>query len=78
MGYGQDSVPEVLAHPDRSSPELRRDLRGVLEYSAQYAGGEPVCRPPSHLLQTIAFGDGFFRVVASEAVVPATAPLSQI
>ena len=37
-----------------------------------------MCCPPSYLLQTIAFEDGFFRAVAAETVVSTTVPLSQI
>ncbi len=79
VGYAQDAVPEVLAHPD---PATRGSVvvsaGSILEYSAQYPGGEPVCCPPSYLLKTIAFEDAFFRVQASETVLPTTVPLSQI
>lgn len=79
VGYGQDVVPEVLAHPDaadRGSVVISGGA--ILEYSAQYPGGEPACCPPSFLLQTIAFEDGFFRVVAADTVLPTAVPLSQI
>jgi hypothetical protein len=79
VGYGQDAVPEVVAHPDpadRGSVVISGGA--ILDYSAQYPGGEPACCPPSFLLQTIAFEDGFFRVVAAEAVLPTAVPSSQI
>jgi hypothetical protein len=79
VGYGQDAVPEVLAHPDaadRGSVVISGGV--ILEYSAQYPGGEPACCPPSYLLQTIAFEDGFFRVAASDTVPPTAVPLSQL
>jgi hypothetical protein len=79
VGYGQDAVPQVLAHPDpadRGSVVISGGA--VLEYSAQYPGGEPACCPPSFLLQTIAFEDGFFRVVGAETVLPTEVPPSQL
>lgn len=79
VGYGQDNVPEVLAHPD---PATRGSVvvsaGAILEYSAQYPGGEPVCCPPSYLVTTIAFEDSFFRVQGSETVLPPAVPPSQI
>jgi hypothetical protein len=79
VGYGQDAVPEVLAHPDaadRGSVVISGGA--ILEYSGQYPGGEPACCPPSFLLQTIAFEDGFFRVVGAETVLPTAVPPSQL
>jgi hypothetical protein len=79
VGYGQDAVPEVLAHPDaagRGSVVISGGA--ILEYSARYPGGEPACCPPSFLLQTIVFEDGFFRVVGAETVVPTAVPPSQL
>jgi hypothetical protein len=79
VGYGQDAVPEVFAHPDaadRGSVVISGGT--ILEYAAEYPGGEPACCPPSYLVQTIAFDDGFFRVVAAETVLPTAVPLSQL
>ena len=79
VGYGQDAVPEVLAHPDPSDRGSVVISGGaILEYSAQYPGGEPACCPPSFLLQTIVFEDGFFRVLGAETVVPTAVPPSQL
>ncbi len=79
VGYGQDGLPVVVAHPEPA-------VRGVLVVSggqiqvfgAQYPNGEPVCCPPSYLQRTIAFEDGFFRVVASQSVAPNVVPASQL
>ncbi len=79
VGYGQDGLPTVLAHPE--SP-----VRGVLvvsggqvqEYGAQYPNGEPVCCPPSYLRRTIVYDAGFFRVASSETVTPNAVPASQL
>lgn len=79
LGYGQDTAPEVLAHPDaapRGSVVI--SVGAILEYSGQYAAGEAPCCPSSYLLETIAFEDGSFRVVGSETVLPTAVPLSQI
>lgn len=79
VGYGQDGVPDVLAHPDaapRGSVVISAGT--ILEYSARYAAGEPPCCPSSYLLETIAFADGFFRVVTTDTVLPTAVPLSQI
>jgi len=79
VGYGQNGLPMVLAHPE--SP-----MRGVLivsggqvqEYGAQYPSGEPACCPPSYLRRTIAYDAGFFRVFSSETVTPNVVPASQL
>ena len=79
VGYGQDGLPAVLAHPE--SP-----ARGVVvvsgdqvqEFGAQYPNGEPACCPPSYLRRTIAYEDGFFRVLASDTVTPNVVPPSQL
>jgi hypothetical protein len=79
VGYGQEDAPEVLGHPDaapRGSVAISADA--ILEYSGQYSAGEALCCPSSYLLETIAFEDGFFRVVGSETVLPTAVPLSQI
>ena len=79
VGYGQDGLPTVLAHPEPS-------LRGVVivssgqlqEFGAQYPNGEAACCPPSYLLRTIGFDAGFFRVLSSDSVTPNTVPASQL
>jgi hypothetical protein len=79
VGYDENAVPEVLAHPDRARKGSVIVSAGtVQEYSAQYPNNEPVCCPPTFLRRTIAFQDGFFRVVGSETVVTTAVPPSQL
>lgn len=79
VGYGQDNLPAVLAHPD---PATRGSVvvsaGAILEYSALYPADEPVCCPSSYRLQTIGFEEDFFRVVASDTVLPTAVPLTQL
>jgi hypothetical protein len=79
VGYGQDGLPVVLAHPESAVHGVVVVSGGqVQQYGAQYPNGEPVCCPPSYLRRTIAFEDGFFRVVASDTVTPNVVPASQL
>lgn len=79
VGYDENAVPEVLAHPERARKGSVIVSAGtVQEYSAQYPNNEPVCCPPTFLRRTIAFQDGFFRVVGSETVVTTAVPPSQL
>jgi len=79
VGFGQDNLPVVLAHPDLA-PRGSVVVTGgtVQEYVAQYPGGEPACCPASFLRQTIAFEDGFFRIIGGETVSPNVVPASQL
>jgi hypothetical protein len=43
-----------------------------------YPGGEPECCPPSYEQRTVAFRDGFFRLVELATVTPAQVPSSQL
>jgi hypothetical protein len=79
VGYGQDGLPVVLAHPESAVHGAVVVTGGqIQQYGAQYPNGEPVCCPPSYLRRTIAFEDGFFRVVASDTVTPNVVPASQL
>ena len=79
VGYDESAVPEVLAHPERARKgSLIVSAGTIQEYSAQYPNDEPVCCPPTYLRRTIAFSDGFFRVVGSESVVTTAVPTSQL
>jgi hypothetical protein len=79
VGYDQNAVPEVLAHPDSAlKGSVIVSAGTVQEYSAQYPNNEPVCCPPTFLRRTVAFQDGFFRVVSSETVVTTAVPPSQL
>jgi hypothetical protein len=79
VGYTQQNLPEVLAHPDPATKGVVVVSAGTIqEYGAQFPGGEPICCPPSYLRRSIAFSDGFFRVVGSETVLPTAVPLSQL
>ena len=79
VGYDENAIPEVLAHPERARKGSVVVSAGtVQEYSAQYPNDEPVCCPPTFLRRTIAFQDGFFRVVGSESVVTTAVPPSQL
>jgi hypothetical protein len=79
VGYDEGAVPEVFAHPERARKGSVIVSAGtVQEYSAQYPNDEPLCCPPTYLRRTIAFQDGFFRVVGSEPVVTTAVPTSQL
>lgn len=79
VGYGQDRLPLVLAHPDASARGVVVVAGGqIQEYAAQYPNDEPACCPPSYLRRTIAFDEGFFREVGSETVPSNTVPASQL
>lgn len=79
VGYDENAVPRVLAHPDPAPKGSVVVSAGtVQEYSAQYPNDEPVCCPPTFLRRTIAFQDGFFRVVGSETVGTTAVPPSQL
>ena len=79
VGYGQDNLPVVLAHPDPAARGVVLAGGGAIaEYAAQYPNGEPDCCPASYLHRTIAFVDGFFRVTLTEPVSPTLVPPSQL
>jgi hypothetical protein len=79
VGYGQEGLPAVLAHPESAARGSVVVTSGQLrEYGAQFPGGEPACCPPSYLLRTIAYDAGFFRVLTAENVAPNTVPTSQL
>jgi hypothetical protein len=79
VGFEQDNLPVVLAHPE-TAPHGSVVVTGATlqEYVAQYPGGEPECCPPTYQRQTIAFVDGFFRVTATQDVSPNAVPTSQL
>jgi hypothetical protein len=78
VGFGQDNLPVVLAHPE-TAPHGSVVVTGpdLQEYVAQYPGGEPDCCPPTYQRQTISFVDGFFRITATQDVTPNAVPTSQ-
>ncbi|HZD16709.1 MAG TPA: hypothetical protein VE669_01065 [Actinomycetota bacterium] len=79
VGYGQDNLPVVLAHPD---PAARGVVvvagGGIEEFGARYPNDEPACCPPSYVRQAISYSAGFFRVVSVETVLPNAVPASQV
>lgn len=79
VGYGQQAVPQVLAHPN-PSPRGAVVVSGaqIQEYAAQFPNGEPPCCPSQFLLSTIEFQEGFFRVTSSAPVLPNAVPASQL
>jgi hypothetical protein len=79
VGYDQNGLPQVLAHPNDAARGSVVVAGGdILEYAAQYPNDEAACCPPSYLRRTIAFEDGFFRVIATETVLPNAVPASQL
>jgi hypothetical protein len=79
VGYGQDNLPVVLAHPEPAPRGVVVLTGGALhEYVAQYPNAEPPCCPTSYLRQTVAFADGFFRVTETVTVSPNVVPTSQL
>lgn len=79
VGFGQDNLPAVLAHPD-AAPHGSVVVTGAAlqEFVAQYPGGEPDCCPPLYQRQTIEFVDGFFRITATQDVSAGAVPASQL
>jgi hypothetical protein len=79
VGYDQGGLPRVLAHPEAAARGVVvLSSGGLQEFAAEYPSGEPACCPPSYLRRTIAYDDGFFRVIASETVPPNAVPASQL
>ena len=79
VSYGEDNLPSVRAHPDEAAKGAVLVAGGTIQkYDAQYPNGEPVCCPGQYLRSTIAFRDGFFRVIATEQVPPNAVPTSQL
>jgi hypothetical protein len=79
VGYEQDGVPVVLAHPDDAPRGVVVASGGnVVEYAGQFPNQEPACCPASYVARTIAFEDGFFRVVGTQEVAPNLVPASQL
>jgi hypothetical protein len=79
VGYDQDDLPVVLAHPDDVARGVVVVSGGAIdEYEAQYPNAEPACCPASYVRRSIAFEDGFFRVVATETLQPNAVPASQL
>ena len=79
VGYGQDGLPAILAHPnDAPRGSVVASGGNLVEYVGQYPNGEPACCPSSYLANTIAFDDGFLRVVSSQTVAPNLVPTSQL
>ncbi len=79
VSYTENGLPQVVAHPDPAALGSVVVSGGNLdEYAAQYPNDEAACCPPSYLRQTIAFEQGYFRVVASVGVPPNQVPPSQI
>ncbi len=79
VSYGEDNLPSVRAHPDPASKGSVLVAGGTIQkYDAQYPNGEPVCCPGQYLRSTIAFRDGFFRVIDSERTPPNAVPASQL
>ena len=79
VSYTESGLPQVIAHPNPAPLGSAVVSGGNLDqYYAQYPKDEPACCPPSYLRQTIAFEQGFFRVIASADVAPNQVPASQI
>lgn len=79
VGYGQDNLPIVLAHPEPAARGVVVLTGGALhEYVAQYPNAEPPCCPSAYTRQTIAFADGFFRITEAVTVSPNVVPSSQL
>lgn len=79
VGYGQDNLPVVLAHPETAPHGSIVVTGGSLQgYVAQYPGGEAPCCPSVYLRRTIAYEDGFFRITGAETVSPNLVPASQL
>jgi hypothetical protein len=79
VGYAQDGLPTVLAHPEPPSRGVVVVSAGqVQEYAAQYPNAEPACCPPSYIRRTIGYDAGFFREIAADTVTPNVVPASQL
>jgi len=79
VSYSEVGIPQVVAHaPADDHGSLVFATGGFDLYAARYPGNEPVCCPPVFSRQSVAFVDGFFRIAATEDVVPNAVPASQV
>lgn len=79
VGFDPEGEPRVLAHVGPAPKGVITVAVGRLElFEGEYPNDEPGCCPPSYLRRTIVHGDGVFRVVASETVLPNVVPASQL
>jgi hypothetical protein len=79
VSYSEVGVPQVVAHmPDADHGSLVFASGGFDLYAGRYPSNEPACCPPVFSRQTIAFVDAFFRITATEDVVPNAVPPSQV
>jgi hypothetical protein len=79
VSYSEVGVPQVVAHmPDADHGSLVFATAGFDLYAGRYPANEPACCPPVFSRQSIAFVDGFFRMTATEDVVPNAVPSSQV
>ncbi len=79
VSYTEAGLPQVIAHPEAAALGSMVISGGNLdEYAAQFPNGEQVCCPAFYLRKTIAFEQGFLRVVASADVPPNQVPVSQV
>lgn len=79
VSYSDVGIPEVVAHPtDADMGSIVFVTGGFDLYAARYPSNEPTCCPPVFSRQTVAFADGFFRIVGVEDVVPSAVPTSQV
>lgn len=79
VSYSEVGVPQVVAHvPDADHGSLVFATGGFDMYAGRYPSNEPACCPPVFARQTVAFVEGFFRITATEDVVPNAVPPSQV
>lgn len=79
VSYSEVGVPGVIAHPDDAARgSVVFASTGFDLYAARYPAGEPACCPPVFSRQSVAYLDGFFRVTATEDVLPSSVPPSEV
>jgi len=80
VGYSQDGLPEVVAHPDPADrgAVVVNAAGQLLEYAARYEATDAACCPATYELRTITYEGGLLRQVATETVPPGSVPPSQL
>ncbi|HEU4354764.1 MAG TPA: hypothetical protein VFT27_04170 [Actinomycetota bacterium] len=79
VSYSEVGIPVVVAHmPDADQGSLVFATGGFDLFAARYPANEPACCPPVFSRQSVAYLDGFFRITATQDVLPNAVPPSQV
>jgi hypothetical protein len=71
-------APAVVAHRELSHGSATVGSGGLVDYAAEYPGGEPNCCPPYFTMTVLKWSSGAFHVESSSHVAPAAVPASNL